>query len=74
VFKTLCQPVQSHRRRWKTVTIPVLVAPLIRVLLPLELQVDGTTVQTLAFDATGGWTTWGDQTGELSLTEGTHVI
>ena len=35
---------------------------------------DGTTVQTLAFDATGGWTTWGDQTGELSLTEGTHVI
>jgi hypothetical protein len=41
---------------------------------PLDLQVNGTTVETLGFKATGSWTAWGDQSGTLSLPAGTHVI
>jgi len=41
---------------------------------PLDLQVNGTTVERLGFNATGSWTVWDDQTGTLALPAGTHVI
>lgn len=42
---------------------------------PMEIKVDGAVVSSaLAFNGTGAWSTWADQTVAVSLASGTHTV
>ncbi|TBW48113.1 tandem-95 repeat protein, partial [Marinobacter halodurans] len=41
---------------------------------PLQIEVNGVVVETADFAGTGGWTSWGEETLEVSLVEGENLV